>query len=184
MVDLTSKFHKNKARVRQTPLETIRSTAIVNDLPAQKRDTSPQILSKRCSPSRIQVNSKQHFTGISIPNKKIKPIKNYSASWLQAAAYYKNAFAPCRKLQLPQSDSWSNHVYQYTFKISPKTKDYLQAQENPSVIYFSVPLSNLVIDGYYLLVTEAYCAPATPLSKYTKLEEQQLNNISKNASKL
>ncbi len=150
--------------------------------------------SKRYYHSMIGVNSRLDSIQAAILSIKLKNLDKYCALRQKAAAYYTEALASCKELQVPKSESWSNHVYhQYTLKVPPKTRNnlqvYLKEQGIPSMIYYPVPLykqgafKEWVTDGFFLPVTEQLCECVISLPMHTELTDQQLAYISKHVLK-
>jgi UDP-2-acetamido-2-deoxy-ribo-hexuluronate aminotransferase len=133
----------------------------------------------------IGCNSRLDSIQAAILDVKLKYLDEYIAARQKAAAFYDKAFVGNEKLQVPQTGTFSNHVYhQYTMQVNGIDRDALNAflaeQKIPSMIYYPVPAHRQKMfagfggSDYHLPVTDWLTERVISLPIHTELEEDQL----------
>ncbi len=134
------------------------------------------------------VNSRLDSLQAAILNVKLKYLDNYIKARQKVAGYYDNAFKNCDKIQIPERNKKSTHVFhQYTVKVKDidrnGLKDYLNKNKIPAMIYYPHPLH--LQKAYEYLgykkgdfpVTEKLTEIVLSLPMHTELDEEQLKYI-------
>ena len=145
--------------------------------------------SKRYYHDLVGCNSRLDSIQAAILNEKLKYLDEYIDARRQAAAFYDNAFADCRKIKTPFRASYSNHVFhQYTVILEGVDRDelhkFLTEQKIPSMIYYPVPAHRQKMFEQYntsnlkMPVTDWLTERVISLPMHTELDEEQLNYIS------
>ena len=145
--------------------------------------------SKRYYHDLVGCNSRLDSIQAAILNEKLKHLDEYIDARRQAAAFYDNAFADCRKIKTPFRASYSNHVFhQYTVILEGVDRDelhkFLTEQKIPSMIYYPVPAHRQKMFEQYttsnlkMPVTDWLTERVISLPMHTELDEEQLNYIS------
>ena len=134
----------------------------------------------------VGVNSRLDSMQAAVLDAKLPLLDSYNAARQQAAAYYDNAFASCKKIIVPHREtSYSDHVFhQYTIRIIDADRDalaaHLQAQNIPHGIYYPVPLhlQEAYKDSRYneadFVQTNSLINEVLSLPMHTELDEEQL----------
>ena len=136
----------------------------------------------------IGVNSRLDSIQAAILRIKLRQLDGYAAGRNFAADYYDKAFAGNAKVTTPARAKNSTHVFhQYTLQLHgvdrQEMRDYLQAKNIPSMIYYPVPLhlQKAYRDDRYkegdFPVTEQLCASVLSLPMHSELDEATLAYI-------
>jgi dTDP-4-amino-4,6-dideoxygalactose transaminase len=93
----------------------------------------------------VGVNSRLDSIQAAILSVKLKNLDTYIQQRQKAAAYYSQAFASIENVRVPQTASFSSHVFhQYTLVVENIDRDkliqYMSEKEIPVMIYYPVPL--------------------------------------------
>lgn len=136
----------------------------------------------------IGVNSRLDTIQAAILRVKLQHLDEFNGARAKAAAYYDNAFKNISGLIIPETVTWSNHIYhQYTLRVTngrrDELKNHLQQAGIPSMVYYPVALSrqkayesyNFPENGYP--VTERLSQEVISLPMHTELDNEQLEHI-------
>jgi UDP-2-acetamido-2-deoxy-ribo-hexuluronate aminotransferase len=94
----------------------------------------------------VGVNSRLDTIQAAILDVKLPHLDEYARARQEAAAFYHQAFAECKKLQTPQTAPFTSHVFhQYTMVLHESVNrqalmDFLKSKGIASAVYYPVPL--------------------------------------------
>ncbi len=136
----------------------------------------------------VGCNSRLDSLQAAILDVKLKHLDEYTNARRKAAAFYDHAFAGNKKISVPYTADYTNHVYhQYTILLKDADRNslhqYLAEQKIPSMIYYPVPAHKQKMfsafggSQYKLPVTDCLCERVTSLPIHTELDEEQLHYI-------
>jgi dTDP-4-amino-4,6-dideoxygalactose transaminase len=143
--------------------------------------------SKKYHHAVIGVNSRLDAIQAAILDIKLRKLNEYSSARRKVADAYDKAFKNIDKIQTPERQYNSTHVFhQYTMIIKnglrTPLKEFLEQKGIPSMIYYPIPLyKQEAFKGFYdgppLPVTEALCENVLSLPIHTEMKEDELNYI-------
>ncbi len=136
----------------------------------------------------IGVNSRLDSIQAAVLRIKLRHLDEYAAARNRAASFYDKAFANHPKIQIPQREPKSNHVFhQYTLVLNEidrnQFREHLAANGIPAMIYYPVPLhfQKAYTDKRYKAgdfpVTEDLCNRVISLPMHTELSDSDLKRI-------
>ena len=138
--------------------------------------------------NEIGVNSRLDSIQAAILRIKLKHLNEYAAARQKVAAYYDKAFSNYSSVIIPETNSFSTHVYhQYTLQILGFDRDelrkHLADKGIPAMIYYPLPLhiQKAYLDPRYkegdFPITEQLCKTVLSLPIHTEMDEEQLDYI-------
>jgi UDP-2-acetamido-2-deoxy-ribo-hexuluronate aminotransferase len=136
----------------------------------------------------IGCNSRLDSLQAAILDVKLKHLDEYTNARRKAAAFYDHAFAGNKKISVPYTADYTNHVYhQYTILLKDADRNslhqYLAEQKIPSMIYYPVPAHKQKMfsafggSQYKLPVTDCLSERVISLPIHTEMDDEQLEYI-------
>lgn len=160
-----------------------------DDLAQKIRMISNHGQSKTYYHERIGVNSRLDAIQSAILSVKLKYLDKYIKARQDGAAFYDQALAKIKEIQLPYRSNYSSHVFhQYTLKVTHKSRNELRAflsEKNiPTMIYYPLPLFQQkaffdpIIDASEFPNTNELCDSVISLPIHTEMNNEILDYIS------
>ncbi|TNE59145.1 MAG: DegT/DnrJ/EryC1/StrS family aminotransferase [Bacteroidetes bacterium] len=162
-------------------------TTYDDDLAARLRMVANHGQNKQYHHAIVGVNSRLDSIQAAILSIKLKRLDQYNNARRQAADFYDKAFAGMPQLKTPFRQNNVSHVFhQYTLVLQEGDRDafrqYLQAKEIPSMIYYPIPLYKQEAfqkfwSGAEMPVTEHLCRSVISLPMHSELDPATLEVI-------
>lgn len=150
---------------------------------------------KRYHHDEIGVNSRLDSMQAAILNVKLQYLDQYSEARYNAAQFYNNAFKDLSEISIPETSTFSSHVFhQYTLKLDEsinrkKLQEHLKSEGISSMIYYPIPLhmQKAYLNSRYkegdFPITEKLCNSVLSLPMHTELTKEQLIFITETIKK-